>query len=179
MQTILLIATISAALLTGSGSLGSLTFHAAPETEPASLETYDPAEESLAMIVNKANPIADLTWVELRRVFLGERVQWPNGARITIAMRQPAPEREAILRILCRMSEADFSRHLLHSSFTGESSTPLRELSSGAAVRRFVVNVPGAIGYVRASQLDDSVKVLKVEGRLPGEAGYKLRVADH
>jgi hypothetical protein len=43
-------------------------------------------------------------------------------------------------------------------------------------VLRFVFNVPGAIGYARASEVDSTVKVLRVDGLLPGEDGYGLEV---
>jgi hypothetical protein len=43
-------------------------------------------------------------------------------------------------------------------------------------VRKFVFNVPGAIGYLRASDVDGSVKVIKVSGHRPEEADYPLRI---
>jgi ABC-type phosphate transport system substrate-binding protein len=135
------------------------------------------AEEPLVVIVNKSNPTENVTLAELRNIFLGERVQWSNGKRITILMREPTPERQAALHQIYRMSEPDFSRHFLHASFTGQTVTPPRQLSSAIGVRRFVVNVPGAIGYVRGSDLDDSVKAVKVDGKSHGDAGYKLKVS--
>jgi len=42
---------------------------------------------------------------------------------------------------------------------------------------RFIFNTPGAIGYVRADEVDDTVKVLRIDDRLPGEAKYPLRRA--
>jgi hypothetical protein len=50
-------------------------------------------------------------------------------------------------------------------------------LATPNGVLRFVFNVPGAIGYVRASEVDASVKTLRVDGRLPGDRGYGLEVA--
>jgi hypothetical protein len=40
-------------------------------------------------------------------------------------------------------------------------------------VSQFVGKVPNAIGFVDAS-LVSGVKVVKVDGKLPGEAGYPL-----
>jgi hypothetical protein len=45
-------------------------------------------------------------------------------------------------------------------------------------VRKFVFNVPGAIGYVRPEDVDESVKVIKINGLLPSDADYVLRVAE-
>jgi ABC-type phosphate transport system substrate-binding protein len=48
-------------------------------------------------------------------------------------------------------------------------------LNSAAAVRQFVAATPGAIGYLLASDVDDSIKIVKVDGKAPGEAGYPLK----
>src|SRR5207253_8531806 len=40
--------------------------------------------QSLAIIVNQSNPVENLSFTELRRIFLGERSHWPNGRRITL-----------------------------------------------------------------------------------------------
>jgi hypothetical protein len=42
---------------------------------------------------------------------------------------------------------------------------------------RFIFNTSGAIGYVQAAEVDDTVKVVPIDGRLPGDARYPLRRA--
>jgi ABC-type phosphate transport system substrate-binding protein len=134
-------------------------------------------EESLAIIVNQSNPAENFSLEELRKIFLGERSHWPNGRRITLVMMGPGqPERKIVLRDICRMGESDFSRHFLHGLFTGEVFVSPKTLASPVGVRKFVFNVPGAIGYVRASDVDGSVKVVRVDERLPDDKEYKLRV---
>ena len=41
-------------------------------------------------------------------------------------------------------------------------------------VKRFVFNVPGAIGVIRLADVDDTVKVLRVNGASPGDPHYPL-----
>jgi ABC-type phosphate transport system substrate-binding protein len=41
-------------------------------------------------------------------------------------------------------------------------------------VLKFVASVPNAIGYVDASSADPNVRVLKIDGRAPGDPGYEL-----
>ena len=134
-------------------------------------------EESLAIIVNHSNPVENLPTEELRKIFLGERSHWPNGRRITLVMMEPGqPERKTMLRDICRMSESEFSRHFLHGLFTGEVFVSPKTLATPTGMRKFVFNVPGAIGYLRASDLDGSVKVVRLDERLPEDKDYKLRV---
>ena len=134
-------------------------------------------EQNLAIIVNQTNTIDDITLKELRTVFLGERSHWPNGRRITLVMMDPGvPERKAVLRDICRMNETEFSRHFLQGLFTGEVFVSPKTLSSPTGVRKFVFNVPGAIGYVRASDVDGAVKVIRINGHGVDDPEYPLRI---
>jgi hypothetical protein len=150
--------------------------HSASAGAPVPLE-MNPPEGNLAIIVNLTNPVDNLSLPELRKVFLGERSHWPNGRRITLVMLDPGqPERRALIREVCQMNESDFSHHFLHGVFTGEVFVSPKTLASPVGARKFVFNVPGAIGYVRASDVDSSVKVIRVDGRLPSDKEYGLRV---
>ncbi len=134
-------------------------------------------EDALAIIVNQTNPVDDLSLKELRTVFLGERSHWPNGRRITLVMMDPGLwERKAVLREVCRMTETEFSRHFLQGLFTGEVFVSPKTLSTPVGVRKFVFNVPGAIGYLRAADVDGTVKVIKVNGHGVEDPDYPLRI---
>lgn len=133
------------------------------------------ASNDLAIIVNKSIQVDNVSLVNLRKIFLAEQKYWPNGRRVTVVMREPGQaERAAVLQQVYRMSNRDYERYFLRAEFTGEGQGGPKSVSSAAAVRKFVYNVPGAIGYVRADEVDDSVKVLRVDGRAPGESGYRL-----
>jgi ABC-type phosphate transport system substrate-binding protein len=135
------------------------------------------ATEPLAIVVNRSNPLNDISLADLRRIYRGQRGRWSNGRRVTLVMRDPgAPERDAILRSLYGVDEEEYRRGFLQAIFTGEAGDAPKMLATPNGVLRFVFNVPGAIGYVRASEVDASVKTLRVDGRLPGEAGYGLAV---
>lgn len=143
----------------------------------AAPESAESDSQPLAIIVNVANPVDNLSLAELRNVFLGERAHWPNGRRITLVMMEPGKaERIALIHEVCQMTEGEFNRHFLHGLFTGEVFVSPKTLSSPVGVRKFIFNVPGAIGYARTSDLDASVKVLRVNGHLPSDKEYSLRV---
>jgi hypothetical protein len=132
--------------------------------------------EPLVIVVNRSNPVDDLSFDELRRIFLGNRSHWSNGRRITLVMREPGePERKTILRDVCGMNEDQFKNHFVHGLFTGEILVSPKILASPVGVRKFIFNVPGAIGYLREGDVDDSVKVVRIDELLPDDKGYKLR----
>jgi len=136
-----------------------------------------PPRQDLAIVLNRANPVDNLLEKDLRQIFLGERSHWPDGHRITLVMMdEGAPERRAVLLQICRMNEADFARHFLHGLFTGEVFVSPKTLATPVGVRKFIFNVPGSIGYLSSSDVDTTVKVVRIDGVLPGEKGYKLKV---
>src|SRR5215212_3097065 len=133
--------------------------------------------EPIAIVVNRNNPLSEISLADLRRVFRGQRSRWSNGRRVTLVMRDAgAPERDAIIQSLYGLDEAQYRRTFLQAVFSGEAPEAPKTLASTNGVLRFVYNVPGAIGYVRARDVDPSVKTLRVDGRLPGEPGYRLGV---
>jgi len=147
--------------------------------EGASPDPTDPEVtiQALAIIVNRSNSVDALSTSELRRIFLGDRSHWPNGRRITLVMREPGePERRCMLHDLYQMSEGELKNHFLHGLFTGDILVSPKILATSIGVRKFVFNVPGAIGYVRLSDVDDTVKVLRVDELLPDDKGYRLKV---
>jgi ABC-type phosphate transport system substrate-binding protein len=157
----------------------SVDSHVAVAAAPAPT-TGGGAEQALAIIVNQSNPVENFSFEELRKIFLGERSHWPNGRRITLVMLDPSqPERKVVLRDIYGMSEKDFNNHFIQGVFTGAVFVSPKTLANAADVRNFVFNVPGAIGYVRASNVDSSVKVLRVDGRLPEDKDYRFRLTVH
>lgn len=135
------------------------------------------SEQSVAIIVNPSNPVENCSFEELRKIFMGEKSHWPNGRRITLVMLDPAqPERKAVLREIYNMSEKDLNNHFIQGVFTGGVLAPPKTLGNAAEVRKFVFNVPGAIGYVKGTDVDPSVKILRIDGRLPDDKDYRLRL---
>lgn len=133
--------------------------------------------DAIAIIVNRSNPIEGLTLRELRRIFMLETQNWPNGRKITVVLREKGqPERAEAIRLICSISEPEYERHVLFQTFRGLVGWGPRSILSASAMLRFVFNAPGAIGYVPADQVDDrTTKVVAINGFLPGDEKYPLR----
>jgi ABC-type phosphate transport system substrate-binding protein len=126
-------------------------------------------------VVNVENPVTSLTTRDLRRILLGEMTQWPNGKNITIAMRSVGqPEHDAVLQLICGMKDADFERYVLQAAYRGEGQSSIKVLDTAAGVKRFVFNVPSSIGFIRADEVDSSVKVITITGSVPTSAAFGL-----
>ena len=133
--------------------------------------------EGLAIVVNPKNPVADLSLAQLRAVFLCERHWWPNRRHIVLSgMRRGTPERQTVLRVIYRMDDRSLDHYFLYQSFKGEAPVPPTTLRSAADIKKFVSSNLGAVGYLRASEVDNTVKVVRVNGLLPEDDGYPLRL---
>lgn len=133
--------------------------------------------EGLAIVVNPDNPTTDITLSQLRAMFLGERKWWSNRHRVVLAgMRRNTPEWQAVRRVIYKMDRRELDHYYLYQSFKGEAPSLPTTMPAPADVKKFVVSTPGALGYLRASDVDGSVKVVRVNGLLPGDDGYPLRL---
>jgi ABC-type phosphate transport system substrate-binding protein len=140
------------------------------------------AADDVAVIVNKSNPVETLTMADLRKILLGPRPTWSGGKKITVLMTQPGqPERNGALKIVCGMTETDFNLHFIRGlrkpdgSTTADNGDSPKVVSSGAQLRQSVAGAPNAVGFIKASEVDDSVKVIAIDGSSPGQPAYKIK----
>ena len=48
---------------------------------------------------------------------------------------------------------------------------------SNESATELVASIPGAVAFVDAAQVPKGLKVLRIDGRLPGEKGYPLALS--
>jgi ABC-type phosphate transport system substrate-binding protein len=145
----------------------------------ASVDPVQAAGDPIVVIVNNANPVDNLSLGELKKLFLGDRSRWDTGKAVAPVMLPPgAPERTSFLKIVCGMSDADLGKYFMQAAFTGKSATPPKEVGSAGALKSFVAGSPGAIGFVKASDLsagDTTVKAVKID-TAASDPGYKIKM---
>jgi hypothetical protein len=130
----------------------------------------------VAVVVHPDVGVDNLTIAELRRVVLGDREFWPASVRITLLLRAPvAHERDVILKDVCQMTEAQFRQHWIGKVFRADTALAPKIAYSNEMAIDLVSRVPGAIAFVNASQVGKGLKVVKIDGRLPGDRDYLLR----
>lgn len=140
--------------------------------------TSSPAAQAgdVAVVVHPDVPVDNLTISELRRVVLGDREFWPAGVRITLLLRAPvAHERDVALKTLCQMTEAQFRQHWIGKVFRADTALAPKIVYSTEMAGDMVSRFPGAIAFIDASLVGKGLKVVKIDGRAPGEKGYALR----
>jgi hypothetical protein len=119
------------------------------------------SDDEIDVIVNKANDISELSAADAKKIFMGDKSVWPNGKRVTIVMfNAGSSERVVVLRDIYKMTEADYSKYFLQAAFTGRIQAPPKEVGTAAQIKQFVAGNPGAVSYVKSTDVDDTVKVV-------------------
>jgi ABC-type phosphate transport system substrate-binding protein len=131
----------------------------------------------LAIVVHPDTPVSQLTFVELRQVFLGERQYWNPATPVVLLIRAPvAAERNAVLNVIYQMREPQFKQYWIAKIFRAEMTSPPKVVYSNDSANQLVAAIPGAIAFMAAGEVKPGLKVLRVDGHLPGEPGYRLHL---
>jgi hypothetical protein len=130
---------------------------------------------SIAVVVNPDTPVSNLSLEEVRRIFLGERQYWTAKLPVVLLVRAPvARERDTLLQVVYQMNEAQFKRYWIAKIFRAEAATAPKIVYSNDLANELTATMPGAIAFMDARDVRPGVKVIRIDGYLPGEAGYPL-----
>jgi len=129
----------------------------------------------VAIVVRKDVPVDNLTFAEVRKLFLGERQFWNSNLRVTLLIRAPTShERDVVLKKIYEMSEAQFRQYWISKVFRADTATGPKIVYSTEMAVELASAIPGAVAFVEAGRVPAGLKTLKVDNRLPGEKGYPL-----
>jgi len=141
--------------------------------QPLAAQRHD---VDVAVVVHPDTPISNLSLSEVRKVFLGDRQYWSTNIPVVLMIRAPvARERDVVLKIIYQMSESQFKQYWIAKIFRAESATAPKVVYSNDMANQLVTAIPGAIAFIDSKDVKPGSKVLRVDGRLPGEPGYPLR----
>ena len=132
----------------------------------------------LAIVVHPKTPVDNLTFPELRRVFLGDRQYWTPEMPVVLLVRGPTgPERDAVLNSIYQMKEPQFKQYWIAKVFRAETPSSPKIVATSGLAGQLVATIPGAICFMTTGEVKPgTMKVLKIDNHLPGESGYKLHL---
>jgi hypothetical protein len=139
--------------------------------------TQETANESaIAIVVHKATVVENLSLADLRSIFLADQQFWPDRTRIILLVRAPqSDERTFVLNSIYQMDEAQFRQYWIAKMFRAEVPRGPKIVFSTDMTLELVLAIPGSISFMRANEVTDQVRVVRVDGKLPSEAGYPLK----
>jgi len=140
---------------------------------PLALRAAPPPD--IAVVVHRDVPLDNITFAELRKILLGDRQFWSSNVRVTLLIRAPiAHERDVILKNVLQMTEAQFRQYWIGKVFRAESATAPKTVFTNDMATGLIGSIPGSITFIESGQVPRDMKILRVDGLLPGEKGYPL-----
>jgi ABC-type phosphate transport system substrate-binding protein len=119
---------------------------------------------TVQVITNSANTIETLTKKQLNALLMGETTRWQNKQKVVLAiMKSNTPTGKLVAENILSISAKDIDKHYLTMVFQGKISAP-KSFNSETELRAFVASTPGAIGVIGKSNVDETTKVIKIDG---------------
>ena len=118
------------------------------------------AQAEIAVIVHPSSAIDALTEDDVARLYLGKSKSFPNGDQATpLNQEEGSATRQAFHEQVTKKNPSQYKAYWSQLVFTGKG-TPPKEAANDGAIKSMVAANPGMIGYVDASAVDSSVKVV-------------------
>ena len=120
----------------------------------------------MAVVVNKDNNVENVTAAHLSKIFRSEIKKWPDGRAVVLVLHKDSAGETETLQRLNKMT-ADELKALIAAH-----KDSIVVADSDAEVLKIVQSTPGAIGFVDVRSVDNTINVVRVDGKLPMESGY-------
>ncbi|MFN2399474.1 MAG: hypothetical protein ABR543_12670 [Gemmatimonadaceae bacterium] len=137
-----------------------------------------PAAVSFAIVASPTVPVSELTMGDLRNVFFFRKKFWGGGKRVVLLLPAPGLQaRDFLLADIYRLNSAGLQRLILEKLFQGEIDLAPRVVRSDQDALSFVASARGMLAIVPTDAIPadrSGFKVLRINGKLPGESGYPL-----
>ena len=150
------------AVSNGTADIGNSSRNLKDEEKAKGVAENIVAIDGIAVVVDPANTVDDLTKDQLTSIYDGSVTNWKdvggNDAPIVVVGREAGSGTRGAFEELLKLEDA-----CKYSN----------ELDSTGAVMAKVASTPGSIGYVSLDVLDDTVKAVKLDGAEPTEENIK------
>ena len=132
-----------------------------------------PAVKNMALVASIGSKLADVPLGDLVKLCKGAQKTWPDGKNFTLVIKAPeSPEMRIATEKLFGASGSD-ARAAISKLNQGRETVKI--VATDEDLLRTVGATPGAVGIVDVYAINSSVKVLRVDGKLPFDVGYPLK----
>jgi len=131
------------------------------------------AIKNMAVVASAGSKLQDVPLAELAKLCKGTQKTWTDGHAFTLIMKDPeSPDMRIVVQKLFGMPPTEAKTAIAKLN---ESRTLVRVVETDEDLLRTVEATPGAVGVVDVYAINSSVKVLRVDGKLPFDVGYALK----
>ena len=130
------------------------------------------ASAQIAIITHPEGAVTEMSLAQLRDLFLGRAEAAPNGARVVLFENREL--RASFYELAFELGVRDVKRRWISVVLSGGNATPPEEMDADEVVAR-VAMTEDAMAFVDVSRVDPSVRVVRIDGLLPGDPEYPVR----
>src|SRR5258708_1190787 len=131
------------------------------------------AIKNMAVVVSAGSKLSDIPLADLVKLCKGIQKAWPDGKSFTLVIKNPeSPEMRVAVQKLFGDASGDFKAAIAKLN---ESRVAVKIAGSDEELLHTVESTPGAVGILDVYSINSSVKVLRVDGKLPFDIGYALK----
>lgn len=127
----------------------------------------------IAVVVNKNNPVNNLSLKELQQIYLGEKSSFSGS--LVISLGADANNSKEFIKKLFNWSEVSYNKHWMNLIFSGENYTAPKEFKRIEQIEKFILYDEGSIAFVDFSMVNEKMKVISINGKFPGNEKYTLK----
>ncbi len=132
-----------------------------------------PAVKNMAVVASAGSKLLDVPLAELAKLCKGTQKTWADGKSFTLVMKDPeSPDMHVAVQKLFGVSTSEVKSAIAKLN---ETRAVVRVVESDDDLLRTVEATPGAVGILDVYAINSTVKVLRVDGKLPFDVGYALK----
>jgi hypothetical protein len=132
-----------------------------------------PAVKNMAVVASAGSRLQDVPLTELAKLCKGTQKTWADGKSFTLVMKDPeSPDMHVAVQKLFGVPASEIKSAIAKLN---ETRPVVRVVESDDDLLRTVEATPGAVGILDVYAINSTVKVLRVDGKLPFDVGYALK----
>jgi hypothetical protein len=132
-----------------------------------------PAIKNLAVVASASSRLQDVPLAELTKMCKGTQKTWADGKSFTLVMKDPeSADMHIAVQKLFGATSGDVKVAIAKLN---EARAVVRVVEGDEDLLRVVDSTPGAVGILDVYAINSSVKVLRIDGKLPFDVGYALK----
>ena len=131
------------------------------------------AIKNMAVVISAGSKLSDVPLADLVKLCKGTQKGWTDGKNFLLVVKNPeAPEMHVVAQKIFVDGGGDIKGTIAKMN---ESRVIIKIAGSDEELLRIVEATPGAVGIIDVYSINSSVKVLRVDGKLPFDAGYTFK----
>jgi len=129
--------------------------------------------KNMAVVVSAGSKLNDVSLADLAKLSKGVQKTWPDGKNFTLVMKDPeSPDMRVAAQKLFGAAPGEVKALIAKLN---EARLAVKIVENDEDLLRAVEATPGAVGIIDVYSINSSVKVLRVDGKLPFDLGYALK----